>query len=460
MSRNVQARNNANRNKPSPEDLKKQELMNKIAEIKCKIDQEESYFNVFDMERERFNEQWVIYKKELDTKRADIINQDREMIEFKERNQIMIQLYREKVKQMLYQKQDEHAEMRYDIESKLADIQKQNIVEENELITDNRGLKRNIKESEVGHKNYVFNLKMDTNKTSTLIRNEFEREKMDLKAKYDLMMQKLRQEMEDKSGKMINDLEADKEAKINEIINLHNQKYKKIKNYYSDITASNLLAIKQLKQELHEAQKIEEKDRKMLLKAEDTFKKLSEPLEQKTLEIKKLKADKEHWKKVKEEKTELRNKIADQEKEYRDIEYEYEIKFQQYQYLKEEYNRLKDNRDDKIYEIFQKAGLQNLILEKELKMLQQKAEVVAGQVQNIIVGSNLSEEAKKPVMEKLAATLNSKDDLIADFKDKLLEIREAHIQLIQAYQTLLRANNIPVDELGFEPYLPKLQVIE
>jgi len=460
MSRNVSNRNPASRARLTPEEQKKQELANKINELKAKIEQEESYFNVFDMERERLNEQWVIYKKELDRKRADLINQDREVSELKERNQIMIQLYREKVKQMLYQKQDEHAEMRYDIESKLADIQRQNIIEENELITDNRGFKKLIKESEVGHKNYVFNLKMETNKTSTLIRNEFEREKMDLKLKYDLLMQKLRLEMENKSVKLISELEADKEEKINEIINLHNQKYKEIKNYYSDITASNLLAIKQLKQELQEAQRIEEKDRKMLLKAEDTFKKLSEPLKQKTEEIQKLKMDKEHWKKVKEEKTKLRNQIADLEKEYRDIEYEYEIKFQQYQYLKDEHNRLKDNRDDKVYEIFQKAGLQNLILEKELKMLQEKAEVVSGQLQNIIIGSNMDEESKKPIMEKLAATLNAKDSIITDYKDRLLEIRQAHIQLIQEYQRILRSNNIPIDELGFEPYLPKLQITE
>lgn len=460
MNRNPSNKPTPSRHKPTPEELKKQELINKINEFKQKITQEEGYYNIFDIEREKYNEQWVVYKKELDNKRADLINQDREITELREQNQIKIQLYREKVKQMLYQKQDEHAETRYDIESRLADIQKQNIMEENELVTDNRGLKRNIKESEVGHKNYVFNLKMDTNKTSTLIRNEFEREKMDLKAKYSLMMQKLRQEMEDKSAKLINELEADKEEKINEIINLHNQKYKEIKNYYSDITASNLLAIKQLKQELHEAQKIEEKDRKMLLKAEDTYKKLSEPLKQKTEEIQKLKMDKEHWKKVKDEKTKLRNMIADLEKEYRDIEYEYEIKFQQYQYLKEEHIRLKENRDDTVYEIFQKAGLQNLILEKELKMLQQKAEVIAAQVQNIILGSNLDESAKKPIMEKLNATLNSKDNIIGDSKDRLLEIRQAHIQLIQGYQALLRISNIPVDELGFEPYLPKLEIIE
>lgn len=460
MNRNGSNNRGASRQRATPEELKKQELLLKINETKQKIDQEESYFNVFDLERERYNEQWVMYKKELDNKRGDLINQDRELTEQRERNQIMIQLYREKVKQMLYQKQDEHAEMRYDIESKLAGIQKQNIGEENELITDNRGLKKNIKESEVGHKNYVFNLKMETNKTSTLIRNEFEREKMDLKAKYDLTMQKLRQDMEDRSAKMISELEADKEEKINEIINLHNQKYKEIKNYYSDITASNLLAIKQLKQELSEAQKVEEKDRKMLLKAEDTFKKLSEPLKQKTEEIQKLKMDKDHWKKVKDEKTKLRNMIADLEKEYRDIEYEYEIKYQQYQYLKEEYNRLKENRDDKVYEIFQKAGLQNLILEKELKMLQQKAEVVSAQVHNIILGSNLGEDVKRPIMEKLNAALNSKDNIISDSKDRLLEVRQAHIQLIQGYQALLRGNNIPVDELGFEPYLPKLEIVE
>ncbi len=53
--------------------------------------------------------------------------------------------------------------------------------------------------------------------------------------------------MEEYSKKVIKDLEDKKEQKIKEITNINNQKYKNIKSYYNDITASNLSLIKSLK---------------------------------------------------------------------------------------------------------------------------------------------------------------------------------------------------------------------
>ena len=50
--------------------------------------------------------------------------------------------------------------------------------------------------------------------------------------------------MEEHSNKVIRDLETKKEAKINEITRINNKQYKDIKNYYNDITASNLSMIK------------------------------------------------------------------------------------------------------------------------------------------------------------------------------------------------------------------------
>ena len=59
--------------------------------------------------------------------------------------------------------------------------------------------------------------------------------------------------MEEYSNKVIKDLEAKKEAKIVEITRINNKKYKEIKSYYNDITASNLAMIKQLKGEINRA---------------------------------------------------------------------------------------------------------------------------------------------------------------------------------------------------------------
>ena len=84
-------------------------------------------------------------------------------------------------------------------------------------------------------------------------------------------MTKLRNEMEEQRLNIINKLEAKKDNKIQAIVKEHQKKYQDIKNYYSDITATNLDLIKQLKNEINEHQKKEESDKKMMQQIEREY---------------------------------------------------------------------------------------------------------------------------------------------------------------------------------------------
>jgi hypothetical protein len=107
----------------------------------------------------------------------------------------------------------------------------------------------------------------------------------DIKRRYDEKMRKLRAEMEDARMNIINKLESKKDAKIQQIVREHNKKYTDIKNYYSDITASNLELIKQLKGEINTHQENEERDKKLLQQIEREQHQLKNPLERLKKEI-------------------------------------------------------------------------------------------------------------------------------------------------------------------------------
>ncbi len=173
-----------------------------------------------------------------------MINKQREINDLNDKNESVIQAQREKVKQFLFLKQDDYAENRFQIENGLKSIEEVNKNLENQLLIDNRGIKQELKEQEISHVNYLFNLKFSSDRISTKIRSEYERQINEMKTKYDLKISKLRQEMEEYSNKVIRELEEKKEKKIKEITNLNNQKYKEIKNYYNDIISSNLSMIK------------------------------------------------------------------------------------------------------------------------------------------------------------------------------------------------------------------------
>lgn len=282
------------KNKPlTPEEQRKKEMIESILQLTQKVEHEQKFKNQFELEKLKFHECWVKAKTTLDDRKFDILSKEREIQEVQKRNQIILQNHRDQVKHFLFVKQNEHIENRFQIEKNLKYLEEDEHALENQLNLEIRGLRQELKVQENSQNNFMINLKFSSQFILTKIRNEFERESNEMKTKYDLKMQKIRQDMEDYSNTVIKELEERKQQKINVITKMNNKKYKEIKNYYNDITASNLQMIKHLKSEIDQAQQSEEKDKKQLLKAEDTFRKLTEPIKSITEEIQSLKTDKE-----------------------------------------------------------------------------------------------------------------------------------------------------------------------
>ena len=60
---------------------------------------------------------------------------------------------------------------------------------------------------------------------------------------------------------------------------------------------------------------------------------------------------------------------------YRKLEYEYEVKLQQFRYLEREKEILYSSFNQTVYEIHQKTGIENLILEKKVSNLKEDLEI-------------------------------------------------------------------------------------
>lgn len=333
-----------------------------IRELRKTLETEDKLFNLFNLEKEKKNNLWIIAKKELEDKEADLRNKDREVKDLEE-NHIMAQnLYKQKTKHLLFQNQDNHADMKIAFEENLKQKEDQNRIIMRDLAADNRDLKTKLKEQEISQLNYEFALKFETSKEKTLRKQEYERSTRELTQKYELKKKKLRQEMEELRNQKIKQLEAKKDEKTKEITDLHGTKYKNIKDYYNDITASNLSLINQFKADIQVESEKEEKKKKILKRIRDQNKNLKEPLEQLKIEIEQLKEKKKKWETIKKQKTELWSKIELLETNYRDLEYQYEVKLQFFNYLEREKLMLDNKFEETMYDIHQKSGLQVLLI--------------------------------------------------------------------------------------------------
>ena len=83
-------------------------------------DHEREERNYFQLERDKINTFWEISKKELEDRKAELRNKDREMEELEERHQVEIKVYKQKVKHLLYEHQNNVSQLKEDGEVRQA----------------------------------------------------------------------------------------------------------------------------------------------------------------------------------------------------------------------------------------------------------------------------------------------------------------------------------------------------
>ena len=69
----------------------------KASSLTVDRDAEREERNYFQLERDKINTFWEISKKELEDRKAELRNKDREMEELEERHQVEIKVYKQKV---------------------------------------------------------------------------------------------------------------------------------------------------------------------------------------------------------------------------------------------------------------------------------------------------------------------------------------------------------------------------
>eukprot|EP00357_Protocruzia_adherens_P036759 CAMPEP_0115036606 /NCGR_PEP_ID=MMETSP0216-20121206/42230_1 /TAXON_ID=223996 /ORGANISM="Protocruzia adherens, Strain Boccale" /LENGTH=214 /DNA_ID=CAMNT_0002416481 /DNA_START=117 /DNA_END=757 /DNA_ORIENTATION=+ len=183
-------------NDPHPEQ-EKLDMRMEVRELVRIIQEEKTMAGKFQQEREKINYFWIIEKKNLEDKKAESRNKDRELQDKHESHQIELKTHKQRVKHLLFQNQDQVVDLKKAAEMQLKISEDDHRTKERELKADRRALNVQLKEKEVCHEDFLRALKRDFHKKITAMRQEYERKANDLKTKYKEKMNDLRQDMED-----------------------------------------------------------------------------------------------------------------------------------------------------------------------------------------------------------------------------------------------------------------------
>merc|ERR1711904_532169 len=166
---------------------------------------------------------------------------------------------------------------------------------------------------------------------------------------------------------------------------MHEKALLDIKTYYNDITHNNLELIQVLKHEVAEMKKKEVQHEKMMFEIAQENKRLSEPLDKAAKEESYLDRELENYERDKKELREGKAKILVTDEELKKVEWEREVLEQRYEKVKKERDDLYSNLQGAVYEVQQKAGFKNMLLNKKMTLLQKKMDNNA-----VLVGEAIS----------------------------------------------------------------------
>ncbi|GBG64314.1 hypothetical protein CBR_g41515, partial [Chara braunii] len=280
---------------------------------------------------DKINSFWEITKKELEDRKAELRNKDREMEEMEERHQVEIKVYKQKVKHLLYEHQNNITQLKADGEMALKLQHEEFIKRESELMKDKRALKQEMKEMELAHEDILRQLRMEHAKELTKLRQEFELNAKEMQQKYEKKMKLLRDDLELRRKQEIHEIEERKNTHINELMKKHEKAFTEIKNYYNDITHNNLDLIKTLKEDVAEMKKKEAANEKLMYEIAQENKRLSEPLTKALKEVEVLRKQLGFYEKDKLSLQQARARLLQTEKQLKNVEWEQEVLNQRWQ---------------------------------------------------------------------------------------------------------------------------------
>mmetsp|Transcript_16731 Transcript_16731/g.33371 ORF Transcript_16731/g.33371 Transcript_16731/m.33371 type:complete len:464 (-) Transcript_16731:85-1476(-) len=435
----------------SQEEIERREMKSKAAEFAKQTKKEDAAFNEFQQQKEKVSYFWIIEKKRLEDKKAELRNKDRELQDLEEKHQVIIKIYKQRVKHLLFEHQDEITRSKTDAEIALKLIQDENRAREAELKVDKRGLNLDKKEVELSHGDYLKSLKQEQDRNITLLRQEFERKSSELHKNYDKRMKTVRERLERRRKEETSSIDERKNAHIMKLRKDHEQAFSEIKNYYNDITHNNLDLIKSLKDEVAEMKKKEQADEQKMNEIYNENRRMSEPLKKAQKDVESLNVELAKYKKEKEDLKRTKARLLMVEDQFQNLKWQHQVLQQRYRAVDSERSELQEKFTSTIYEAQQKSGFRNLILEKKLAGMNQIAEQQNAAVNEVLGRANLEPGALGQMKGRISDVMEAKGRQARDLQAELERITGAYRQLVASATAKLAEFGIPQSELGFEP---------
>ena len=139
------------------------------------------------------------------------------------------------------------------------------------------------------------------------------------------------------------------------------------------------------------------------------------------------------------------------EEQQRQLNWDYEVLQQRFGIVSKERDELYEKFEATVFDVQQKSGLKNLLLEKKVEQMHAEMEKKDAKLNEVLAQSNLDPIMLQNITRKLDDVLDGKNRAIRELQYDLARVTKAHNDVIRAFESKLTEYGIPAEELGFQP---------
>mmetsp|Transcript_26219 Transcript_26219/g.37282 ORF Transcript_26219/g.37282 Transcript_26219/m.37282 type:complete len:466 (+) Transcript_26219:13-1410(+) len=412
---------------------------------------EKKLLNDFQQQKEKIEKFWTMEKKKRDDLKMLFRNKLRQKQDLEEKHAFELKVYKQKVKHLLHEQKSHMTDVRYDGEVALKLLSDEQRERQHELDLNLRSIKVVRKDMELAHYDLIKSIKVQQEKKVMALRQEFERKSKDLKDNYEKKFKTVRETCDEKRKEDIARIEAKKAKHIQTLMQKHKAEFEKIKSYYRDTSHGNLDLIKTLKEEVGDMKKKEQGVQKEVSDISRLNKKLTKPLQKNRKLLEDLKRKLDVYQNDLVKLADSKDQLVVLEEHIKNLSWEQEIQEQKFSRMKEERDELKNRLHKTIYNVQQKTGFKNLLLEKKLEAMSQDLEKTESALAEVLASTNLQPEVIGDIKHNLEDVLMAKNKQVQRLEDNLADLKHSYSKMIQVYEAKMAEHNVPLEELGFTP---------
>jgi len=427
-------------------------MVSKLEELRTRISHEQDEREVLESSRSKLQAFWAIDKQRIQKLHTELVDKDNRVLEMNNAQASRVRELKEKVKDFLL---DLHQDVTVELIKGEQGTKQSQDMHRTVLVTqkkDNDLIREDIREEEMSLLELENDIRKKHNRRCYELRKKYELKLNEARRRFEHETKRVRDATEAKRSSQLTSLEAEKARQTARRIKEQEKVLGNIREYFADITHSNLENIKELKSQVTELRRHEERDELAIRKLARENERMTIPLQKAKDEVAKLQRQLVSYEAEKKNLREVKGRLLVIEDDQRRSAWQQEVLEQSLDQIEARNRDLHEKFLETEHKVSQRSGFQRMLTANQIHC--KTTEIARSQAELCSVLHTVG-QLPPAAVRQIAETSNPMDVRRRELKtlqSRLREIDAGYRRLITSVRLKMKEFGLAPSELGFSPH--------